>query len=167
MLKTLNLNVFVKLTAKFINKAIQEIDEEILQQLQKTYGNKCYLNYGYVYGSSITLIKRSTGQLDNLIVDGGLVYSVNFAANVCKPEEDDIITCVILQKNKECIGCETINDLKNILEIIVPVSWHEEPLLTKIKAIELDSIIEVKVIGTRFEPQSNNIRTICSFVRKL
>lgn len=167
MLLTLNFKVYVKLPATFINKPKKTIDDNILNHLQHKYGNKCYLNHGYVFKSSITLINRSRGILDNLIVDGGIIYNVEFAANICKPKEDDIINSVIIQKNKECIGCEAVSEFKHILEIIVPVSWHEPDQIKELKKLNVDNVIAVKVIGTRFEPLSTKIRTICSYVKTL
>ena len=78
------------------------INDIILDKLKNKIGNKCN-KYGYIKKDSIEIISKTIGKIISGHFDGSVYYKIEFNADIVNPNEEDIIDCKILKKNKHGI----------------------------------------------------------------
>lgn len=143
------------------------ITERLLYKLKKKLEG-CCSRHGYIRPGSLSILKRSQGQMIKQHFNGHVRFMVTCLAEVCNPVQGHIIRGEI--KNKNTLGfyaessIEYVNPngavvTKPIIDIIIPRD-------TSIKAdIDLDSVnigdtIFIEVLGKRMHLNDNKISVI-------
>ena len=169
MISTQIFHVRVRLGCDMIHRPKNEIDAEIHELIGFRYGNKCN-SLGYVYGNSIVVQARSAGIIDNLVVDGGANYEVQYAAKVVSPQQGDRFECYVLDTNKEGIQCRAREERGasslDHLDVILPIQWHRDVATRAYlrNDVKVGDAIPVEVLGTRFQPGDRSIRVVVQYV---
>lgn len=134
-----------------------KLDDLILLELKKEIENKC-LKYGFVKKDSIQVLKRTIGSLNSSQLNGSINYDINFSALVCNPTSGQTITCMVKNKNKMGILAEK----KPIIIVIAKNNMRNK---SEFDTIEIDSEINVEIIGSRFDLYDTNITAIGKIVK--
>ena len=138
------------------DKITSNLDNVIANELKMTIGNKCG-PHGYVDGDSIVILKRSIGKINSAHLNGSLSYDVSYKANICNPIEGSIIECQVVNKNKMGILAE-----KAPLSIVLARQHHQDN--DRFEDLNIDDIINITVVGKRFELYDNQITAIGKLV---
>ena len=114
---------------------------------------KC-ISEGYIKKDSINIYKKSLGLLKGSQFNGYINYVILYKALVCNPKTDSIIRCKVkLINNKLGLLCNN-----GPLTIIVGKQLHNNPSL--LDEINVDDIIEVKIIESKFSLNDKEIRIL-------
>ena len=117
----------------------KDIDGILQGKLKDLYEGKC-IKEGYVRKNSISIKKRSIyGILENGPTDGTVNYDIIYSAEICNPNENDILEIQITKSTKVgLIGESKDND--NILQVFLPIEYHQDnEILKKISQRILDN----------------------------
>ena len=142
----------VKINLKFseINKNIQKIIENKLVQ---KYENKCNVN-GFVKNNSLKVINFSSGSLRGSNIE----FTIVIQYKVCYPVEGTCVQCKVKNITKAGIRVEIEFNQQTPLVIFIARDHHNtNDDFINIKEKEL---IDVKIIGKRFELNDNYISVI-------
>tara|TARA_B100000795_G_scaffold235587_1_gene195340 strand:+ start:3730 stop:4281 length:552 start_codon:yes stop_codon:yes gene_type:complete len=141
-----------------INLVGSNILNVIQTELSKTYEGKCSKE-GYIKNNSIQIVTYSSGVLDNDYVS----FDVSFECLICRPVEGMKILCKIDNVTKAGIRASYYNQTESPVTIFLARDHYaNNPIF--IKLVQGD-IINVKVIGTRFELNDKNIYVIAELLR--
>ena len=134
------------------DKITNDIQRVLLNRVIKNYEDKCILE-GYIKKNSCKILQHSSG-----IIEGNNVkFNIMFECEICYPVEGMYIDCVVKNVTKAGIRAE-IDEEKSPLVIFLARDHHYNNT-TFAKLTEGD-IINVKVIGQRFELNDDNISVI-------
>ena len=129
-----------------INKFIEE-------NLKNKIEEKCIAE-GYVKKDSINIIKKSIGSIKGNQFNGYINYDLLYTALVCSPKNGTIIKCKVKLVNNK-LGLLGNN---GPLTIIVGKQLHNNPDL--LDNINIDDIVEVKVIETKYSLNDKEIKIL-------
>ena len=118
---------------------------------------KC-ISEGYIKPSSINIINYSTGEL----FADKLITNVVFECLVANPMESNIIECKVNSITKVGIRAQVNNDIDNPFIIFIARDHHYDNEL--FSSIKEDDIINIKVIGKRFELNDTYISVIAEII---
>ena len=132
----------------------------INMKLKKLFEGKCSKE-GYIKNDSIQILTYSSGVLeDNLIL-----FDVSFECLICRPVEGMRILCKIDNITKAGIRASYQNQIESPVTIFLARDHYvNNPLFLK---LEEGDLINVKVIGTRFELNDKNIYIIAELLKKI
>ena len=134
------------------DKITNDIQRVLLNRVIKKYEDKCILE-GYIKKNSCKILQHSSG-----IIEGNNVkFNIMFECEICYPVEGMYIDCVVRNVTKAGIRAE-IDEEKSPLVIFLARDHHYNNA-TFAKLTEGD-IINVKVVGQRFELNDDNISVI-------
>ena len=140
-------------TAIDSNQLSNDINTVLKEKIQSEIEGKC-VNNGYVKLDSVRLLKRSMGKLMMSQFNGNIIYNIIYSAQVCNPQEGDIIKCKVKSINKMGIMAY-IDDEDSPMSILLAKQHHQEnEYFTKLQENE---DISVKIIAKRFEFGDNKI----------
>ena len=146
----------------------KDIDGILEGKLKDLYEGKC-IKEGYVRKNSISIKKRSIyGILENGPTDGTVNYDIIYSAEICNPNENDILEIQITKSTKVgLIGESKDND--NILQVFLPIEYHQDnEILKKISQRILDNeeniTANIEVICKKFNFNDKKIVIICRLV---
>lgn len=134
------------------NRIGSNLDDIIINTLKREVGNKC-ITFGYIDRDSITILQRSIGKVNSVHLNGSISCDVSYQANLCNPDEGSIVECKVKSINKMGILAE-----KHPLTIVLARQHHTDVEVFDI--VEPDDIIQVKIIGKRFELNDEQITAI-------
>ena len=141
-----------------INEIGKNLFQLIQTKLKREYEGKCSIE-GYIKKNSIRLITTSAGH----IVESSICYSVMFECLVCCPVEGmNINNCIILNVTKAGIRAIINDDNENPLTIFIARDHHFDK--NYFSTLNPDDIINVKVIGQRYELNDNTISIIANLI---
>jgi DNA-directed RNA polymerase subunit E'/Rpb7 len=141
-----------------INEIGKNLYSLIQSKLNKEYEGKC-TKEGYIKKNSVKLVTTSAGHL----IESNVCYDVMFECLVCSPVEGmNINNCIIQNITKAGIRAIINNENENPLTIFIARDHHFEK--KEFSLLNIDDIINVKVIGQRFELNDNTISIIASLV---
>ena len=134
------------------DKITNDIQRVLLNRVIKKYEDKCILE-GYIKKNSCKILQHSSG-----IIEGNNVkFNIMFECEICYPVEGMYIDCVVRNVTKAGIRAE-IDEEKSPLVIFLARDHHyNNPTFAKLTE---GDIINVKVIGQRFELNNDNISVI-------
>ncbi len=139
----------------------KDIDGILQGKLKDLYEGKC-IKEGYVRKNSISIKKRSIyGILENGPTDGTVNYDIIYSAEICNPNENDILEIQITKSTKVgLIGESKDND--NILQVFLPIEYHQDDeILKKISQRVLDKekniTAKIEVICKKFNYNDKKI----------
>ena len=134
------------------DKITNDIQRVLLNRVIKKYEDKCILE-GYIKKNSCKILQHSSG-----IIEGNNVkFNIMFECEICYPVEGMYIDCVVKNVTKAGIRAE-IDEEKSPLVIFLARDHHYNNT-TFAKLTEGD-IINVRVVGQRFELNDDNISVI-------
>ena len=128
------------------------VDNTILRKIKEDIEGKCSKD-GYVKPDSITIIKRTTGQIRNNDFNGDIHFQVLYSCFICNPSSGQDIYCTVKQKNKMGILAEL-----GPLVIIIPFQHHSNRSI--FQEIDKNTKIIITVIGKRFNVNDLNISVV-------
>lgn len=132
----------------------------IHKKLSKKYEGKCSKE-GYIKRGSIEIISYSSGVLQ----DTSVTFDVSFECLVCRPIEGMKIQCKIDNITKAGIRASYSNHTESPVTIFLARDHYaNNPIFANLSE---GDIINVKVIGTRFELNDTNIYVIAELLRRL
>lgn len=141
-------NIFVS-PDKFNNKINNHIEEFLKNKVEE----KCIAE-GYVKKDTVQILKKSIGSLKGSQFNGYINYELKYKAQICSPKNGSIIKCKVKLVNNK-LGVLGSN---GPLTIIVAKQLHNNPDL--LDEINIDDIIEIKVIETKYSLNDKEIKII-------
>ena len=142
-----------------LNNINSNLEKNILTILKENFEGKC-TNDGYIKNESIKVITYSSG----IIINGNIRFNVVFECMICYPVEGMKLECVVKNITKAGLRCE-LNENKSPLIIFVARDHHYKNL--EFNNINENDLINVKIIGQRFELNDINICVISEFLEKV
>jgi len=139
----------------------KDIDGILQGKLKDLYEGKC-IKEGYVRKNSISIKKRSIyGILENGPTDGTVNYDIIYSAEICNPNENDILEIQITKSTKVGLIGESL-DNDNILQVFLPIEYHQDDeILKKISQRVLDKekniTAKIEVICKKFNYNDKKI----------
>ena len=138
--------------------------EDLLKIKIRELDNKCF-EFGYVKENSIKIHKYSNGFLNPITFVPFIEYRLYCSANVFIPFKDDIYLSKIISINKIGIMCKIYyisdnNKTYSPINIIIPKHTQKN----NISDLKKDDEIYIRIIGYKFNKNSEYIQTIADFV---
>ena len=132
----------------------------INMKLTKLFEGKCSKE-GYIKNGSIQILTYSSGVLE----DNFILFDVSFECLICRPVEGMRILCKIDNITKAGIRASYYNQVESPVTIFLARDHYaNNPLFLK---LEEGDLINVKVIGTRFELNDKNVYIIAELLKKI
>jgi len=132
----------------------------INMKLIKLFEGKCSKE-GYIKNGSIQILTYSSGVLE----DNFILFDVSFECLICRPVEGMRILCKIDNITKAGIRASYHNQIESPVTIFLARDHYaNNPLFLK---LEEGDVINVKVIGTRFELNDKNVYIIAELLKKV
>lgn len=145
----LNRNIEIPFT--HIGKNINEIISKYLKNIE----GKCSVE-GYIKNNSIKIVNYSSG----LLKDENVKFNVNFECDICNPSEGIIISSQVLNVSKAGIRAILNNYDENNSPLMIFIIREHNYNNEIFNNVNKDDIINVKIVGTRFELNDKNITVI-------
>lgn len=143
------INKTIKINIINVGKNINEI---LTETLKNELEGKC-INEGFVKPGSIKIINYSSG----LIHGNNIVFSTNIKLDICNPVEDIKINCRVQDITKAGIRAKLDMDFS---PLIIFIARDHHNLKEKFQNVKENEIINVKIVGTRFELNDTYISVI-------
>ena len=143
-------------TAINSNQLSNDINTVLKEKIQSEIEGKC-VNNGYIKRDSVRLLKRSMGKLMMSQFNGNIIYNITYSAQVCNPQEGDIIKCKVKSINKMGIMAY-IDDEDSPMSLLLAKQHHQEN--ENFTKLQEEEEISVKIIAKRFEFGDNKISVI-------
>jgi len=125
----------------------------IKEKLENDLYNKC-CEEGYIKTDSIRIVSYSSGT----IIGNDVSFDVLFECLVCRPIEGQIIKCKVSNVTRAGIRAIYFKEKKSPITIFVARDHHYDNKY--FSTIKEDDIIQIKVIGIRFELNDETISVI-------
>ncbi len=138
----------IQIEFKNINSNLEETLESILKKNE----GKC-LREGYIKPNSIKLLSYSSGELYSNNVEFQVVYE----CLVSDPVESMLLNCIVKSITKIGIRAELNDEISPFLIFLAQDHHYNNETFIKLK---VNDIINIKVIGKRFELNDNYISII-------
>tara|TARA_E500000178_G_C16908911_1_gene701633 strand:+ start:81 stop:599 length:519 start_codon:yes stop_codon:yes gene_type:complete len=156
-------NIFYKgVINKKIGLSIVNIGDNLKNTIEmvisKEIEGKC-VTEGYIKNNSVKVISYSGG----LINEGNIFFDVVLECLICYPVEGMIINCIVKNITKAGIKAET-EDSPSPVIIFLAKEHHKN--LKYFNTLETNKIIQIKVIGQRYELNDNYISIIGELVQE-
>jgi DNA-directed RNA polymerase subunit E'/Rpb7 len=151
------LNKKILLPIRFIGKNLDKVIEEYIQY---NFEGKC-LEQGYIKPNSSKILRYSSGLIDR---GNNIVFEVVFECDICFPVEGMLISCIVTNILKAGVRAESANDVPSPIVVFIAKDHHlNNNSFTNIKQ---GDIINIRVIGQRFELNDKYISIIGEFVKE-
>jgi DNA-directed RNA polymerase subunit E'/Rpb7 len=132
----------------------------IQTKLSKKYEGKCSKE-GYIKNGSIQIVSYSSG----ILQDDFVMFDVSLECLICRPVEGMRILCKIDNVTKAGIRASYYNQVESPITVFIARDHYaNNPLFLKLNEGDL---INIKVVGTRFELNDKNIYIIAELLRKI
>tara|TARA_B100001123_G_C14678719_1_gene776493 strand:- start:28 stop:531 length:504 start_codon:yes stop_codon:yes gene_type:complete len=143
-----------------------DIDNIVKERLKTEYEGKCHDN-GYIMDSSLSVIKRSIGDIVTHNSVASIKYNVTFKAKIISPNEGDEIECFVSNINKMGVlaHIKVGNNHHNHIEespliIIIPRNYFNDDSNKHIDDLTKNQSLNVKVVGIRAKYKSDKIQVV-------
>ena len=156
--KNVILDEYIYLKASDLN---HKIDDIILLKLKKKVEGKC-IKIGYVMPDSIKIVMRSLGIINNANFEGITTYKIKFTADICNPVIGQHIQCEVGNIDKSQIICYIDTPDKSPVEIYLFKHHHLNN--TEFTKLQVNNIIHVKIVGSKWEYKDRQITTIAQYI---
>lgn len=142
---------------------ITEVGNNIHQNLESKLKNllegKCTKD-GYIKHDSLVLQTYSSG----LIKGNSIIFDTVFECLICRPVEGMIIyNCLVQNNTKAGIKAVTQDDISPVVVFISRDQHYSSKSFANVKA---EDIIDVRVIGIRYELNDNFISVLGEYIEK-
>lgn len=135
------------------------LSDNIHKYIKNEFEGKCS-NEGYIKTDSIVIINYSMG----IINEEYVYYDITFQADICYPVEGQVITCTIQNITKAGIKAVVQKD-NNPIVIFAARDLHLNN--SDYHSLNIDDVINVKIIGVRFEIYDKYVSAIAVLINKL
>ena len=147
----------IVLPITFIGK---NLDDVIESHIQNNFEGKCVVE-GYIKVNSSKIIRYSSG-----IIERGnkIIFEVVFECDICLPVEGMLISCVVKNIVKAGFRAEVANEVPSPVIVFIAKDHHYN--IQKFNEIQVGDIINVRVIGQRFELNDKYVSVIGELVKE-
>ena len=142
----------VKLPANKINKQYKEV---VLQELKSKVEGKC-TKHGYIKQNSVEISSMQAGVVEMASLNGNMVFTVKFYADVCNPVVGSVVKCTVTNINNFGILAE----VKPILEVIIAKNSVGIKSEVNLDEVQINDQVYVEVVGKKFELGDTRISII-------
>lgn len=150
----------VKLAPKHAGPKFQDV---ICEKLTEKLEGIC-THHGYIKKGSINILKIMPGRIENVALNGNIMYNVAFTAEICNPLVGSIIRCRVANTNKFGIladaGFYNNTDYVNVLEVIVAKNSVNMVSDIDLEKIAIDDTILVEVMGKKYQLNDTKISIV-------
>lgn len=168
-----NQNVFTRMLITDRIKVIPsliggDLGEVIKNIAIKKYEGHCS-QYGYILAGSLQIYKYSMGQLISASLNGDVVFTVMFYANVCNPLNGTLVKVTVVNMNKfGILGEYTINDghgkKTTVIEVVIarnaPSNSSAIASDADLSAVKIGDVLTVEIVNKKFELKDKKISAI-------
>ena len=141
-----------------INEINKHINDKLLQKLKLKIESKCN-NHGLIKKDSIKIINISSPTIQANFAS----FRVTYQSLVCNPVEGMIIECKVVNVTKAGIRAELINF--DISPIVIFIARDHHNNVSYFNNIKENEIINVKIVGVRYELNDSYVSTIGELYR--
>ena len=134
------------------NEVKKNLDYCILNLLKNKYENKCS-EYGLIKSDSINILNRSNIYINDFYNSAIIKINIHFECLICNPKQNLVINCQVKDNIKPGIIA-----FLNPLEIIIPITLHENPEI--FKNFNEGDDIEIKILKSKFKLNDKQIQCI-------
>jgi len=142
----------IKLPANKINKQYKEV---VLQELKSKVEGKC-TKHGYIKQNSVEISSMQAGVVEMASLNGNMVFTVKFYADVCNPVVGSVVKCTVTNINNFGILAE----VKPILEVIIAKNSVGIKSEVNLDEVQINDQVYVEVVGKKFELGDTRISII-------
>jgi len=142
---------------KYVGTNIAEILEQILTN---NFEGKCVVE-GFVKPNSCKIIRYSSGIIER---GNNIIFEVVFECDICFPVEGMLISCVVKNVVKAGVRAESSSDVPSPVVVFVAKDHHFSN--QQFNDIQVGDIINVRVIGQRFELNDKFISIIGELIKE-
>lgn len=154
-------NVLTKHVFISINNIGGNLSDVLLKTVTKKYEGKC-IDEGYIKNDSIRIITYSSGQ----IIEGtSIKFEIVFECLICFPVEGMQIECVAANITKAGIKAILPSYTNDTSPLIIFIARDHEYKSEQFALIKENMVINVKVIGQRFELNDTFISVIAELLK--
>lgn len=147
----------IVLPITFIGKNLDEVIEEYVHN---NFEGKCVVE-GFVKPNSCKIIRYSSGIIER---GNNIVFEVVFECDICFPVEGMLISCVVKNVVKAGVRAESSSDVPSPVIVFVAKDHHFN--MQQFNEIQVGDIINVRVIGQRFELNDKYVSIIGELVKE-
>jgi DNA-directed RNA polymerase subunit E'/Rpb7 len=147
----------IVLPITFIGK---NLDDVIENYIQHNIEGKCVVE-GYVKPRSSKIIRYSSGIIER---GNNVVFEVVFECDVCLPVEGMLISCSVKNVVKAGVRAEVANEVPSPVVVFIAKDHHFS--MQQFNDIKVGDIINVRVIGKRFELNDKYVSVIGELVKE-
>jgi DNA-directed RNA polymerase subunit E'/Rpb7 len=160
-----NLTDKIKVKPRYISSAAQT---HIMAILTSRYEGKCTW-HGYIKPGSIDMQKCSVGMLQDMSLNGDVIYNVNYMADVCNPIIGCTVRAKVVNMNMFGILAENSIDIDGekvpILDVIVVKSNASNDPSVDIEAIKIGDFINIEVLGKKYELNDKKMTVVGKIIK--
>ncbi len=147
----------IVLPITYIGKTLDEVIEEYIQN---NFEGKCVVE-GFVKPNSCKIIRYSSGIIER---GNNIIFEVVFECDICFPVEGMLISCVVKNVVKAGVRAESSSDVPSPVVVFVAKDHHFSN--QQFNDIQVGDIINVRVIGQRFELNDKYVSIIGELVKE-
>jgi DNA-directed RNA polymerase subunit E'/Rpb7 len=147
----------VVLSIKNIGKNLDDVIEEYIHN---NFEGKCVVE-GYIKPNSIKIIRYSSGVIER---GSNIIFEVVFECDICFPVEGMLVSCTVKNIVKAGIRAESSTETPSPIVVFVAKDHHFNN--QQFNEIQVGDIINVRVIGQRFELNDKYISIIGELVKE-
>ena len=138
----------------------KNLDEVIEDYIKNNFEGKCVVE-GFVKPNSCKIIRYSSGIIER---GNNIVFEVVFECDICFPVEGMLIKCVVKNVVKAGIRAESSSDVPSPVVVFIAKDHHFS--MQQFNDIQVGDIINVSVIGQRFELNDKYVSIIGKLVKE-
>ena len=142
-----------------INVIGKNLDDVIENYIQNNFEGKCVVE-GYVKPNSSKIIRYSSGVIER---GNKIIFEVVFECDICLPVEGMVMNCVVKNVVKAGVRAEVANEVPTPVIIFIAKDHHYN--MQQFNDIQVGDIINVRVIGQRFELNDKQVSVIAEYVK--
>ena len=134
----------------------------LLKKLKARIEGKCG-RHGYVKPGSIDIVKVAPGVLRMISLNGDVIYTVQFKADICNPTIGSVIRCKVKNTNKFGVLAVSIGgsntDAGGVVEIIVSKQGTFASDID-LNTLKIGDLVNVELLGKKFDIDDRKITGI-------
>jgi len=138
----------------------KNLDQVIEEYIQNNFEGKCVVE-GYIKPKSSKIIRYSSGIIER---GNNIIFEVVFECDVCFPVEGMVITCAVKNVVKAGVRAESANEVPSPFVVFVAKDHHFNS--QQFNEIQVGDIINVRVIGQRFELNDKFVSIIGELIKE-
>ena len=139
---------------------INFIGKNLENYIRDNFEGKCVVE-GYVKPNSSKIIRYSSGIIER---GNNVVFEAVFECDICLPVEGMNMSCVVRNVVKAGVRAEVANEVPSPVVVFIAKDHHYN--MQQFNEIQVGDIINVKVIGQRFELNDKYVSVIGELIKE-